>query len=415
MAVPWRFPRPRSRRRNFGSQTFAGRVDRFYVNAPPYDVPHNTLTVQPITYGLGNESIHDAIHPGPPYKTGGELYHYRVREQFMPVDFSSISVYPYLDSSGTIVTRRPPSTFLDWAWLGSPTTFNPAHQYGATAWNRFKPGKPVIDLGVTIAEFKQIPQLLLKRFDSVKHIANNNLAVQFGWAPLLADARKMATLQTTVAAKLAQLRRDNGKGVRRRGVLVNEVQTGQEIVCDGVNSANSEVYQYGYNHNNMGAAVPFTYTEWLESHKVWFSARFRYWIPDIGTQQWEARAIKTLMGLDITPSLAWEIMPWSWLVDWFSNVGDVVSNMTENAAENLVADYAFIMRERKLSQRTYSRFTLAKRWGGIQPAFSMHSLEQIEQYRDRAHPYGFSADWSSLSASQLSILGSLGITKFPRR
>lgn len=406
---------PRTRRRSFGRTTIGGRFDQFYVASSPYNIPHSSFTIQPQTYDLGEESIHDAVHPGPPYRTGGVLFHYRRKESFLTGAFEGIGSVPYLDSDGEIVCYRPPVSFLDWSWLGSPTTFNPATQYGATAWNRFKPGKPEVDLGVTIAEFKQIPQLLLKRFDSIKHIANNNLAVQFGWLPLLSDARKMATIQTTVAKRLAQLQRDNGRGVRRRGVLEKTIASGVDVVCDGVNSANAQKNLWGYDHSLMGAAVPYTHTEWEESHRVWFSARFRYWIPDVGTQRWRARAIKTLMGTDITPALAWEITPWSWLVDWFSNVGDVVSNLTENAAENLVANYAFIMRERRVKQTTYSRLTLAKRWGGTFPVLASHSLEQLQQFRDRANPFGFSADWSSLSARQLSILGSLGITRFPRR
>lgn len=408
---------PRTRRRNFGYVTLGGRHDQYYVNDPPWNVPHSDSTVPAQTYALGEESIHDAIHPGPPFRKGGVLFHYRRRETFVTGSFSEISKYPYLESNGSIVVYRPASPYLDWDWLGSPTTFNPAHQYGATAWDRFKPGKPVIDLGVTIAEFKQIPQLIFKKMNSLKNIANNNLAAQFGWAPLLSDARKMATLQTTLAKRLAQLRRDNGRGVRRRGVLVKEKVNHTEYVCDGTPAmaAQSQMYSHGYFHSAMGAAVPYISTTWEESHKVWFSARFRYWIPDIGSQHWERRALKTLMGFDVTPKLVWEIMPWSWLVDWFSNVGDVISNLVENAAENLVADYAFIMRERRLKQYTVAQYTLAKRWGGTQAVRASHSLEQLEQYRDRANPFGFAADWSTLSNSQLSILGSLGITRFPRR
>jgi len=44
--------------------------------------------------------------------------------------------------------------------------------------------------------------------------------------------------------------------------------------------------------------------------------------------------------------LVWELLPMSWLLDWFGNFGDVIANVSTGAVDNLVLEYGFIMRHR---------------------------------------------------------------------
>jgi hypothetical protein len=36
-------------------------------------------------------------------------------------------------------------------------------------------------------------------------------------------------------------------------------------------------------------------------------------------------AVRLVYGLDISFASLWEAMPWTWLIDWFSNVGDIIN------------------------------------------------------------------------------------------
>lgn len=403
------FFKPRGRKRDFGRFRFTGRTLETYSG----NTLVSTQTQPVLLWGKGNESIYDHVHVGPPYLRGGPLAHFKIKETHHQVAFSQVGT-PTFRYKGDIMIRRPPSSFLfNWSWdLGDP-----AAPYGAEGWNKFKPGKPVIDLAQSIAELKDAPRLMFKRMDSIKNIANNHLAYEFGWKPILSDLRKLATLQQQLAKALAQLRADNGKGVRRGGTITETLATGREVVCNGTPSdiAKAQSYTHGYFHSGFGAKVPYIYTQYSDELRVWFSARFHYWIPDMGTPQWAKRARRTLMGLEVTPKLAWELMPWSWLIDWFSNAGDVISNLTENAAENLAASYSFVMRQRVRRQDTYGTYTLAKIGGGTVEKSSSHLMEMVQHNRSHGSPYGFSIDWPNFSSRQLGILGSLGIQRFPRR
>lgn len=407
------FFRPRNRRRDFGRFNFTGRTLETYSGSTLV----STQTQPEISFGLGNESCWDQLHIGPPYRRGGPFFHYKIKETIKPASFAGIGT-PTFRYSGQICVRRPPAGFLDWDWKGNPQSGqSPATEHGAEAWNRFKPGKPVVDLGVAIAELKDLPGLLFKRMDSVKNIANNHLAYEFGWKPLLSDIRKMANLQTELAKRLAQLKRDNGRPVTRRGTLVDELEAGTEVICDGTISdiAHAEAFTHGYYHNGMGAGIPVIQTMFESSLKVWFVGKFQYWIPAIGSQRWRKRALKQLMGLEVTPRVVWEITPWSWLVDWFSNAGDVISNLSGNAAENLTSVYNYVMKEYKNSQVTLARYPLALIGGGTSWAHCSHKLEQLQQFRAPGSPYGFSIDWPDFSSRQLGILSSLGIQRFLKR
>jgi hypothetical protein len=39
------------------------------------------------------------------------------------------------------------------------------------------------------------------------------------------------------------------------------------------------------------------------------------------------------------PSAAWEILPWSFVVDWFSNVGQLISAVTANCSNEFLAEW----------------------------------------------------------------------------
>ena len=123
-----------------------------------------------------------------------------------------------------------------------------------------------------------------------------------------------------------------------------------------------------------------------------------------------------LFGLNPTPSLLWEVLPWSWLIDWFSNVGDVVSNMSSNAVDNLVAHYAYVMRTQTV-QTTYTAYykcdtgtTGAYKCSGGEGTCTATKLT-VTKSRAKATPYGFGVSFGGLSAYQVSILGALGMSR----
>lgn len=146
-------------------------------------------------------------------------------------------------------------------------------------------------------------------------------------------------------------------------------------------------------------------------------AKYQYYIPDTSSWQWDARARAVLFGALPTPSVVWEVLPWSWMVDWFTNVGDVMSNASVNAVDNLVALYSYIMEHKT----TTVECTAVSQWeskynqywaypGGSCTSVGKSTVET--KARCGGSPFGMGITFSGLSAGQGAILAALGLSRF---
>lgn len=358
----------------------------------------------------GVDTCVDRTNPGPPYKVGWGM---TIRKAYIKTYPSG--VFRSRIGLNVVNTRFRPSYFGT-----SPTVVEPTWSIGATsdhakAWRKYRPGKPVANVGQFIGELTRLPTLPLKQIVQARGTLNRframgseYLNIQFGWKPFVKDLQDMYKLVTTLDATLAQLRRDNGQPIRRRGGVRKTVLLPTTIV-QSTGSYLYPILNSGYYQNSSQGKriVTETYEE-----RSWFSARFRYFVKNIDSVEWEDRAILALFGLNPTPSLLWEVMPWSWLVDWGANVGDVLSNLSSNAVDNLVADYAFLMTQRTFTRSVQESTVLwnsyAQRYETISARADFVSTVKM---RERASPFGFGLVPGDLTGRQASILGALGISR----
>lgn len=110
----------------------------------------------------------------------------------------------------------------------------------------------------------------------------------------------------------------------------------------------------------------------------------------------------------------YQLLPYSWLVDWFSNVGEVISNYTSITNDNMAAKYAYIMRETKTVVKCHIDFT-ARYSEGQKTTKTSHTAKStttiLTKCRAAASPYGFEVGWADFNQFQLSILAALGIAR----
>jgi len=289
--------------------------------------------------------------------------------------------------------------------------------YGPELWNRARPGNSGAQSLVALKEvltegLPTLPLRLLLRVNKLRSVGKEYLNVQFGWRPLIKEIQDMYKTYQTLDAKLSQLRRDNGRLIRRR--IDKGVQTSSTITTSsGSGYPYSQPTVVGLTAGNTS----YTRTVYQErSERIWFAGGFRYYVPDIGSDRWTKHATRALFGANLTPEVVWKALPWSWLVDWFANVGYVVSNMSSNAVDNLTAEYAYVMREVRVNTRTEVTVRLPSTGaaGESYGRTSLTSYYEDSQYlgtRVPATPYGFNVKFDSLSAYRLSILAALGISR----
>lgn len=266
------------------------------------------------------------------------------------------------------------------------------------AMSRTNPGRSEVQLPVFIFELRELPRLAyLKGKSILQKAASGNLSWQFGMRPLLSDLAKMIQFADSVNKRCQELTRlQSASGLKRRVTLYSD----SKVVIKSTTTTLESVPCV------ISAKEHVTYTV-----KVWASIRWRpsptYSFPmDRASQQRKARqSLLSLRSGQITQNL-WEAVPWSWLIDYFSNVGDFLVAIDNQVAH--VAGKVNVMTT-KTSRREYV-VTSKPNWVELSP--STPAATKTQKLRTVNSPIpGISIRLPMLSLRQLSILGSLSILR----
>lgn len=204
------------------------------------------------------------------------------------------------------------------------------------------PNRPILDVGIVAQDIWEFPKLckdifafglgILKRPSNLMRARGKEyLTYEFGLAPTISDLQTALDLVNAV-----EKRRQVLAALQRRGVS----RTTRFGTSNGgkASKANPPSYQ----------SATQTYTSFVTSFygpnvscQVSYNKRVECWVSTVYTlddDSWlhhpdggpldQARA-----ALALGPNQAsqiWELMPWTWLINWFSNVGDVF-NANQNS------------------------------------------------------------------------------------
>lgn len=317
---------------------------------------------------------------------------------------------------------------------------------GTSFIRRNRPGNPLAHFGQFIGELHQLPQtpiFLRSRAKKFRDLGSEYLNIEFGWLPFVRDLVGIYKLQQRLSKVLHQLIAGNGLRLRRRskklytsestviveGVLTTPFGHLGDLAIGGSSSLDG-YYLLGpwpYWDPNPGftGSARYSMTETIETVS-WQCGTFQYYVPDIGSDRWSDKCKQVLFGLDPSPSLLWELYPWTWLIDWFANVGDIVSNLTTNALDNETLTNAFAMKQ---NYRLIA-IDVDVDWDELDFApfdpefhFDLHAhvpagsdklnylRKETEKLRHQASPFGFGLSTASFTARQWAILAALGISR----
>lgn len=338
----------------------------------------------------------------------------------------------YPDSAwGTERPDRPDRSYAD-------IVLNNMNLRGAEAWAKMRPDKPDFSLATSLYELKDVvpdlksgltnlmnkmkkhPKMSNRKDRSpISRVAQYHLALNFGWLPLLRDIRDFVKAQSTKQATLDQLIRDEGRPVRRRCKLNDPDDRGNEPISDAYYPVDN-----GYGSNYHPVHVTQCYTGWgynrervFQNSRMWAEGRFRYYLPPgPKTVAWKKKMLRRIMGVRVTPAMVYNAMPWSWLVDYFSDLGTFVNLVSGGVADRLAADYAYIMKE---TTWTRSRECQGMTFGDVKGLSKPNKITMISETktitkaRTRASPFGWGIKQTDLTPKQWAILGALGLSRLP--
>jgi len=404
---------------------------------------YSNYTATPGSDVTSMERTWDKLHPGPPFTSGGPFDCYK---STYPVDMvEGEADYYFVHPGGT--TYRYRGGFLPAGFGTKPLSHNDCknvgligpydrdfgdnYSYGAAAWNKFRPKTSGFDAATALGELRELPGMLAdaaktfsKAFISMggkktdlfmpKSIAKEFLGYNFGWVPFVNDLRKLRKTYHAYDRILRRLRRQNNQWVRKGGIVLHtgEVTDRQDnFALDAPAiwpAPPTQLVRFPYSGrpNKWGNTTFETHHE----TDIWFEGSFKFHIPWMsggGLPNWRTfQAHQQVYGLRISPSVVWNLTPWSWLADWFTNAGDIIDNVTAINADRLVARYAYIMGRSRVKRLNAS--TIHFKSGTVNCLW--HQLIDVKR-RQSASPFGFSLDTESFSKYQWSILAALGLSR----
>lgn len=323
--------------------------------------------------------------------------------------------------SGGLLNGRMPSMitgyeYFNWPLIGPAhgggsgwyshlnTTSQTDSTYASRTLARTNPSRASIEAVINGIELREIPSLIKdtadyrisklykyispSKFRLLKRAAKLHLMWSFGIAPLISDLAKLPQFQDLVDQRIDELERLRTRGLRRT------------ITLDRLSATDVALNEPIWTSNGTIRADRYKYTDvTIRGHVRWYAH------PHLLTKsddEMRALAKKVIAGLSIDFGTAYELIPWSWLVDYFTNLGSIVA-----ASKNTVsASHSSVRIMRHTRTRSYSRNHTGSPTLSMTPGYCEHETKT----RRLASP-SLSAHLGLLEAPQLSILGSLSILK----
>lgn len=409
------------------------RTEEGYWNTGENWLPRSVETFSG-TLAYTNEAVSYETHKGPPFKEGGP---FSLRRYSLNRSLSHLSFKDKVDLGLRWQTNEVSTTcFGDFSQVGLPNilslaslsskvssvSFPPTNlaTYGNAALTKVSPlDLSEVNLVQSLVELYReglpsIPGAQTRKVQQRMRAAGSEfLNVQFGWKPIISDIKNIYSTYQNMHKMYQQIVRDNNRPVRRRVTLFRN-----RVVTPISTWAGSRVYP-----GVGGTSGPDSYfrgpTTALQSEttRVWTVGRGRYYIPDVGSVEFHKKFVENLYGTSPNPAVLYELMPWSWLIDWFSNVGEVIQYELGPSLGQFVLDYCYLMRSTKREIKYNSQPTKGSygQSGGKHTYRSFPGFSALEVFETKerivATPFGFGLKLTDLSSRQLAILSALGLSK----
>jgi len=271
-----------------------------------------TSAIDGLTVNAGNKVCVDSISSQPFPDNALDITTKRLRRSLMTgraVFYGATRVWDLEFRRKRFQASTPVSSF--------PNLPAPAWAYYSTkALANANLNQPKVDIPLFLFEMKDMPGMLrdLGRVLNGRYkpsdVPGGYLAAQFGWGPLFNDLASLLGLADQIAARKKQILKAASEGGSK---IVR--QLGGDPIDLGT-SAIASMQKVDQRDTGSGS---WTYTG---TSKYWYSARLRLLTVFPDETDLDTAVFRSVLGLNLSAASIWNAIPWTWLVDYFVNVGD---------------------------------------------------------------------------------------------
>lgn len=245
--------------------------------------------------------------------------------------------------------------------------------------------------------------------------ANQFLNHQFGWVPFLNDVYGAINTYNNQASIIGRITQNNGRSVRRR--FPAQVSVVETLISSDNSSPFTPTTLFDGFFSKPGGQ-PSTQIRDVKTTRIWGSGKFKYYIPafdanlpDYGSAMNQAKRMMDIYGVRVNPSNIYQAIPWSWAVDWATNLGQYVQRASDFIEDGLMTEYFYAMCTEERIRTWETMYPLHTRSITCRQELRMTSKQRVEA----SSPLGFSRSWDTLTPRQFAIAGALGLSAPDRR
>lgn len=356
----------------------------------------------------------------------------RYNESFTPLFETS---WMRTNRRGEPYERRMGAT---WFTLSASDALFPASDSAARAMaserlRSIRPTRPDFDLARFVGELKDFKSLFSKSNyspTSPKGVGSSYLNYQFGIMPTVSDVISAAKAVLKSDSIVRDFAERSAREYRRRSSIHldtyettvsprNNIVGGQTRVTTSLRGCQAGMHLSG-NRESYYSRQPRIGFTMSVSYSIDTFGTFEYYVGDpngyVSRMDAYKAAARKILGGGLTASLIYELTPFSWMVDWFYDIGGLLAYQQDVADLGLVSKRAGFTKTTRVSVTPKSVpqgvSMSSTNTNGTSALNILPFGRAISSHRQKGGPYSMSPT-AELNDFQLSILGALGLTYAP--
>jgi hypothetical protein len=238
-------------------------------------------------------------------------------------------------------------------------------------------------------------------------IGGEYLNTVFGVIPTQGDLSDLHKAVSSYDSIIKQYYRDANKRIRRKTRPFALPETVDVVVKTNqppIDGAGNALIAY------LAGSSTTTITT-RTNQEVWYAGAFRYYVPEsMSIFERKFTEWNRVYGIGLDPASMWNLFPFSWMTDWFTNGEDSLRHLFIQSSEGATQEYGYVM--------CYTTKVITVEWRGmlsVGNTFVPRTITSTISYeikqRERVSPFGVQYRNADFTPRQLAILAALGIAK----